>query len=135
MTGDWYRPVGGYNRKGLHVGTNSVTTTDATQTDILTFRVYDGESAAVSVEVIAQDDDASSYNWNGLKAGFYHTGGTLTQIDDLYHFPTYESNSSYNVDVVADTSNNTIDVRVTGVASETVYWTAKVEILLNRGAK
>lgn len=134
MTEDWYKPYYTGNRKGLHVCHATLTTSDATETDIATFMLHPNETAIVKAEIIGQTSDASTYVMYKFDAGFYRGAtGNITQIDDLYHNPSYESNSSLAGDVVADSTNQTIDIRVTGIASTTIYWVANIEVLLNRG--
>lgn len=134
---DWYRPYGTYNRKGRWIGTADLITTGSTQTDIITFTIHPGETATVECDVMVQTDDGDTYRAvYHLKTGFYRAhDGNITQIDDLVDVGSFESSTSLDVDIVADTSNQTIDVRVTGIASTTLYWSAECRILLNRGAK
>ena len=135
--GNWYRLGYSYGRKGSWKGENTLVTTGSTQTDIARFELQPGETAIITARIMVQTNDGDTYNgMYHLRSGFYRAhDGDVVQIDDLYHDATYESNTSLNVDIVADTGNETIDVRVTGIASTTLYWVSDVEIILNRGAK
>ncbi len=132
---DWTRPTYSYGRKGLWRGHATVHTTDDTETEIATFRLHPGETANVVASCIVQNKTGSAYAMYNVRGAFRNSGGTLSQIDDMYHDATYESDSNLKFDITADDTNDTIDFKVTGISATDYYWVADIEILLNRGDK
>ena len=120
-------PLGG---TGLHerASTGAVTTTDATETDIATIPVAEGETVSVDVTITARRSTGAEHGKWQLSGLFYrNSGGNVTIEGIVQDVATHQSAaSSAAVDMVADTSNQTIDIRVTGEAAKTINWTAKV---------
>ena len=120
-------PLGG---TGLHerASTGAVTTTDATETDIATIPVAEGETVGVDALITARSSDGSEHGKWQLSGLFYRNSGSNVTVEGVIQNVAahLSATSVAATDLVADTSNQTIDVRVTGEAGKTLNWTAKV---------
>jgi hypothetical protein len=78
-----------------------------------------------SVDVVARRTDA-----DGVGAGYHFKGvidnnaGTVADVGTLYEVIVAEENTALSADVGADATNDTIYVKVTGIASHTYRWVA-----------
>ena len=110
------------------------TTSDATETEIFiggvsNSRVSVAANSTVmySVDVVARRTDA-----DGVGAGYHFKGvidnnaGTVADVGTLYEIIVSEDNTALIADVGADATNDTIYVKVTGIASHTYRWVALV---------
>ena len=109
-----------------------VQTSDATVTDIYTLDLAEGEIVSIEVDVVANVDSTGAnraqYKLTGL---FYrNTSGNVTQQGSTTSISTIESDSDWDCDLVADTGNQTVDVRVTGKAATTVNWLATIKFTI-----
>ena len=105
----------------------TVTTTDATVTDLAVIEVAEGEVYSVEVDVIAEEagTNRALYKMSGL---FYrNASGDVTQQGSTAVLNEIESEPLWDCDFVADTANQTIDVRVTGEAATTIEWKVHVQ--------
>lgn len=118
------------NITGHNIKAATVTTTDATITDITTVSVAEGEVFLVEAQVIGRKSDGSQlalYHREGL---FYrNTGGDVTQQGSITSLAEVESDASWDCTLNADTTNQTIDVRVTGVADTTINWKCVIKYM------
>ncbi len=106
----------------------TVQTTDATVTDISTIPVAEGDEVSVEVTILGQQSDNSNRALYHLFGLFYrNSGGNVTQQGDTYALPDIESDTDWEGDLVADTGNQTIDIRVTGKAATTINWRAEIK--------
>ena len=107
------------------------TTTGSTKTEVVNFTMHEQEVAEFEVKIIVRDADCAVYGAYDIRGMFYRAqSGSVTQIDDLYHDMSYESNTSLAVDIAADGTNQTVDISVTGLASTVLYWTIEGEVML-----
>jgi hypothetical protein len=78
-----------------------------------------------SVDVVARRTDA-----DGVGAGYHFKGvidnnaGTVADVGTLYEIIIAEDNTALLADVGADATNDTIYVKVTGIAGHTYRWVA-----------
>ena len=115
------------NGGGYVTQVRTVQTTGATVTDLATIAVAQGDVFAVEVDVIGRKSDGTDRAMYKLTGLFYrNSGGNVTQQGSTVSLTTIESNASWDCTLNADTSNQTIDVRVTGVAATTINWKAVV---------
>ena len=115
---------------GYAIGVHTVTTSDDTDTDIATVSLAEGDTVSIEVDIVGEQ--ASNNNHATYKlAGLFYRGlaGNVTQVGSTQNVYTIESDSNWNASLVADTSNQTIDVRVQAVASPdvSVTWKAVVK--------
>jgi len=101
----------------------SIQTTDATPTEIHAIDVSEGEAVSVSVDVIGHQTDQGNravYKLHGL---FYrNTAGNVTQQGNTVSLNTIESDTDWDVDLIADTINQKVSIQVTGKAGTTIDW-------------
>lgn len=103
----------------------TVQTTDATVTDIDTIAVVEKDVWQVNTEIVATKTDGTDRAVYNLLGFFYrNVAGNVTQQGATVVIGGIESDATWNADLVADTVNQTIDVRVTGKAATTVRWKA-----------
>lgn len=111
--------------------TKTVQTTNDTPADIDAIPVVEARVVDVEVVVIARKADGTERGVYHLEGVFYrNTGGDVTQQGNTASLLIRRSTSALGVDIVPDTGNQTVDVRVTGLAATTVKWEARV-ILTN----
>lgn len=99
-----------------------ITTNDATPTDLFAVPIAEGEIWAVIARVIGQQGETNRAFY--YKAGFFYrnTAGNVTQQGTTQNIITpEESNSAWDCDLIADTTSQSADVRVTGAAVD-VDW-------------
>jgi len=104
------------------VTTATVSTTDATVTQIATIATSNDTSYFITADIIARESDASDESGAYvLKAHYTNDGGVLTQIggDDVLGF---ESTFGWNVATAVD--GTSIDINVTGAAATNINWKA-----------
>ena len=110
------------------------TTSDATETEIFVGGVSNSRisiaansTVMYSVDVVARRTDS-----DGIGAGYHFKGvidnnaGTVADVGTLYEVIIAEDNTALLADVGADATNDTIYVKVTGIASHTYRWVALV---------
>ena len=108
------------------------TTTNATETEIFVggvsnsrVSVASNSTVMYSVDIAARRTDA-----DGVGAGYHFKGvidnntGTVADVGTLYEIIIAEDNSALAADVGADATNDTIYVKVTGIAGHTYRWVA-----------
>lgn len=103
----------------------SKTTTDATATTIKSISVPASKTVLVQAEVTGQNSDISKWGTFKMAGSFYRTAsGNVTIGVASPHNVVVEKADGTTIDVtlVANTTNNTVDVKVTGEASETFRW-------------
>lgn len=110
------------------------TTSDATETEIFVggvsntrISVAANSTVMYSVDVVARRTDS-----DGVGAGYHFKGvidnnaGTVADVGTLYEVIVSEDNTALLADVGADATNDTIYVKVTGIAGHTYRWVALV---------
>lgn len=92
---------------------------DAIETDIVAIPILEEEDYIVEIICRAVKTDGTLRAQWKLSGCFYRPlAGTVTQFGNITHMIDETSNpGSWNCRLVADTGNNTIDIRVTGQAS------------------
>ena len=108
--------------------TSTVTTTDATQTAILTLALPDESAYAVNTHIVGKDTATTNRAAYLKHALVYRDGGggatVQTGVSDV---STIESNAAWNGTIIV--SSNSASVAVTGAAGVTVKWKARTEVL------
>jgi len=109
------------------------TTTDATETEILTtastrIPVATDTTIFYEVSIVARRTDATgeSASWH-LKGCADNFSGTVADVGSVYEIAVAQDDVALSVDVRADDTNNAINVFVTGATSKTIRWTAIVK--------
>ena len=109
------------------------TTTDATETEILTtastrIPVATDTTLFYEVSIVSRRTDATgeSGSWH-LKGCADNFSGTVADVGSIYEIAVAQDDINLTVDVRADDTNNAISVFVTGSASKTIRWTAIVK--------
>ena len=118
--------TGGNTGQGENVY-NEGSTTDGNAYDLISVPVREDTSVAVKAMITARKSDGTvRASWR-ISALFYrNTGGDVTlegnvQVIDA-HIP---DGCAYEATLAANTTNQSIVVRVTGTATHTVYWAAQ----------
>jgi hypothetical protein len=104
-----------------------VTTADATATDIIAIPLAEGEAIVLTGFLVGCQSDQS----NAITAHFEAcarraAAGNVTLVGTPA-CRILEDDTNTNVTVNADTTAQTLDVRVVGIAAETWRWEAKYE--------
>lgn len=119
--------VGNYiqNRYVLHG-----TTTDATETEILTINtngrvpVSANSTTFYEASIVARRTDSTGEGgaWHLKGVADNHSGNTQN-VGDVYEIAVAQDDVNWAVDIRADDTNDAIGVHVTGAASKDVSWT------------
>jgi hypothetical protein len=109
-------------------------TTDSTTSDTL---YLNGTSALMTLNdqdfwtfrvlVVGGSDDHTNYASYAV-TGFIHRNGATTTIAGVTKTTITETSAGYDVSVVADNTNNALIIIVTGDATNTMHWVARVEV-------
>jgi len=110
------------------------TTNNDTETEIFVGGVSNSRVgvAANSTVMYSVDVAARRTDSDGVGAGYHFKGvidnnaGTVADVGTLYEVIVSEDNTALIADVGADATNDTIYVKVTGIASHTYRWVAVV---------
>lgn len=107
----------------------SVTTTDATVTDVAAVAVAEGEMVMVEASVIGRKSDGSAFYSGKIVGTFYrNSGGNVTQIGASSLTGEVNESSWGGIDLAADTVNQEVDLHVTGLAGTTIAWVASLKV-------
>ena len=107
-------------------------TTDATTTDIFSISVAEGENVYVEARISARESGGGNRANYKLFGCFYrNSSGNVTQQGDTF-IDEISSDETWDVDLIADTTAQTIDIRCTGKASTTVDWVAEITWLTSK---
>lgn len=110
------------------VGTAS--TTDATKTSIASLNMEEGVVMFVEAMVSGTKSDQSSVGGAFITGLFKRaTGGNVTQVGDT-EMRAAQLSGTWNVEFTADTSNQQIDIDVTGATATAISWKADVKYLV-----
>lgn len=111
-----------------HGGT--VSTTDATVTDLAAVALAEGEAAIVRATVIGRKSDGSAFGAWVVVANFHRNAAGNVALEAATSVQ-YEDNQAAwgGVEWLADTGNQTMDLRVTGLAGTTINWSSQIEVL------
>mgnify|MGYP003641875371 CR=1 FL=1 len=108
------------------------TTSNATETEIFVGGVSNSRVgvAANTTVMYSVDIAARRTDVDGVGAGYHFKGvidnnaGTVADVGTLYEIIVSEDNTALLADVGADATNDTIYVKVTGIAGHTYRWVA-----------
>ena len=104
-------------------------TTDNTKTTIATIALAEGDMCFVLAKAYGVNADVDKLFTYMIGATFYRAAsGNVTQegtTQDIYGDGTAELSVAF--DAEADTTNQTIDINITGETSETYDWTVEVQ--------
>lgn len=109
---------------GVGVGSeDSVQTTDATETEIIEMDAAEDAAYHVEAIVVAKKSDGTQRAVFKISGLFYRaTGGNVTQQGNTQALSIIRSDSDWLADFNANTSAQTIEVKVTGKAATTIDW-------------
>jgi len=105
------------------------TTTDNTATTVTSINVAVEQTYRVLVEATARNSDGSINASFYTRGSFYrNTGGNVTALSNQVNAPGTDATAASTIEVtlVANTSTQAIDVKVTGQTSQTIKWTVNV---------
>lgn len=107
-----------------------ITTTDATQTTIESVAVAEDQAVVIRAEVVGAIDTYASAIGISVWGVFRRaSAGNVTLVGSLQGTAQEDDADTPAITLTANTTNQTVDVNVTGIASETWTWAAKVEVL------
>lgn len=106
----------------------TVTTTDATQTTIDSFTLDDEETYMVQIFVVGTKDDGSDRCGVIKQAVLYRDGGGNATLQGNVS-TTLEEYSDLNWDVDITVSGNDVRASVTGVAATTITWKCSMQFI------
>jgi len=102
-------------------------TTDATATTVLSIPIAQLEGAHVVVEGFFMQDDATEGGRSEITSSFRRaTAGNVTECGSPTAVAVEDSAGSPVCTLVANTSTQAVDVKVTGVASTNLTWVVDV---------
>lgn len=102
-------------------------TTDGTQTTIDSFTLVDDSVCIVRIHVTAVEYDGSDRAAYIYTAAVYRNGGNVAFQGTIRNALVVESDTSWGVAITL--SGNDVRASVTGVASQTIYWTCSMQIM------
>ncbi len=107
-----------------YINTNTLQTTDATTTTILSQDLGSSQCIVHAfAKIIAQDINTGDSKWYTIFAGFKTVSGTTTQLGTNQTYGAADQ-PSWTVDF--SITSNTLNLDVTGAASTTVNWSASL---------
>lgn len=119
-----------YNSAGskkVSQSVHGVDTANATPVDLASIAVAEEETWHVEAGVVGRKSDGSQHASYHLQGLFYrNAGGNVTQSGSTV-VSEIESDATWDADFIADTANQTIDLRVTGVAATSIAWKADLK--------
>lgn len=111
----------------LQVETATLTTSDATAATLWSKDIPTNFVGLVRVMVVGRKSDGSDRASYQRAATVYRVSSSAALGGSVLTIGTdYESDSSWNATL--DVSSNTLRLRVTGAASTTISWSARVEL-------
>ena len=119
---------GGAVNGGRVVDDYRAATSDATVKTMFRVRLAAGESVRVGASVVGNRSDATaaaSRDFSGLFRR--QAGGNVTLVGVLQGGATQTDGVTPAINLVANTTDQTVDLNVTGVAAQAWEWQAKVE--------
>ncbi len=112
-------------------------TTNATQTELrvdgslgyLTIASEHALGFTIYIFAARQDAGGEGETWKyKLEGTIRNVGGTTSMEQAVTKTTIYEADANFDVDAVADNTNDRLAVKVTGAASKTVRWIARLEL-------
>lgn len=99
-----------------------ISTTDATTTQIAALSVAEGEAIIISAMVSGRQSDLSDQIVAHIECGARRAAAGNVTLTGTPTVRILESDANTNVTVTADTTNQTVDINVVGVAAQTWSW-------------
>lgn len=109
-------------RTGLAQIFNRLTTTDATTTEIINLEVAEGESIGFQGLLVGRQSDLSDQIVASIWGGARRAAAGNVTLTGTPTVTILESAAGTNATVTADTTNQTVDINVIGIVSETWTW-------------
>lgn len=117
-------PLGG----GLQIEHTNLQTVGAGANDLHTVSVAEGEVVNIEAMVVARKNDGTDRAALKFTACFYrNAAGNVTQEGANVFLMNIKSNALWSARFIADVGNQTIDLRIAGVAGDTIEWKAVVK--------
>lgn len=115
-----------------HTCLTATTTTDATATTVFSFKVGASKHVLITALVLVRKSDYSLSSSQNLTVGFLRGSGNVSRQGSIIsniisNFPVLKP----TVDLQANTSTQSIDVVVTGLAATTLVWIGHIDIAYN----
>lgn len=106
-----------------------ITTTDATTTTAMAIPVTEKTVLHLNLQGVGTRDDQTDSLFIFEQSGWRRaTGGNVAAFGTANRYESHDSAGMPTVTVSADTSNQTIDINVTGIAAQDWTWYMTVEI-------
>ncbi len=107
----------------------TVTTTDATVTDLATVAVDEDEMVMVEASVVGRKSDGSAFYAGKISQSFYrNTAGDVTSLGGASISDEVNDSSWGGIDLAADTVNQTVDLTCEGLGATTIKWVATLKV-------
>lgn len=119
----------GYTGSGVYRGTAVVSTTGNTATVIKAIAVPLGYAISVRAQVLGfQDDgtDASTYTLIGAATN----NAATVAMKGTALYQVVESNASCDCTITANDTDDTVEIKVTGITAENYAWVCEYQYLL-----
>lgn len=124
-----FLPSGGSRGSGTDVMNKTLTTTDATATIIHAVPVAELQAVAITVRLCGMKSDATaSYGSQGLSEARRAAAGNVTIVGTSVTTAREDSVGTPAISFVANATTQTVDIKCTGIAAETWYWEAHIEV-------
>ena len=117
-----YKPAGALT--GLVPKYGSVQTTDNTATVILAFPLSEGESIKIDASLAGSQSDLSDATSSNLEIVAVRASAGNVTVKGTSGNRIIESAASTDVTIVANTTDQQVEIKVTGITSETWNWRA-----------
>lgn len=116
----------GWVTDGSPIVLTSLQTTDATPTLMGSIPVTEGEVRKILVEVVAIKSDSSKTPSFG-KCGTFRRApaGNIVRVGKIENFCTEKDGTGWDVELIANTGTQSIDIEVTGEAGTTINWSGQ----------
>lgn len=105
------------------------TTTDATATTVTSISIAEEETTRILVEATARNSDGSINGAFYTRGTFYrNTSGNVTALSNQVNAPGTDATAASTIEVtlVANTTTQAVDIKVTGQTSKTIKWAVNV---------
>lgn len=113
------------NIDGYHVRRITGSTTDATATTLFSIGVDEGDQISVEIIGFCRNSGLTERGSFHVNAFFYRqTGGDVTQEGTAggFSITTYRTTATIDIDIVADTTSQNVDIDATGLAATNMDW-------------
>ena len=119
----------GYTGSGVYRGTAVVSTTGNTATVIKAIAVPSGYGISVRAQVLGFQDDASDASTYTLIGAATNAAGT-TAMKGTALYQVVESNASCDCTITANDTDDTVEIKVTGITAENYAWICEYQYML-----